>query len=140
MRFFPGNFLEGLRKTTKVNSGSANVMECYQLASVLGYKIIREKCKDSKRIGNTSPESCHDVRELEAGEWVPLYSKQDNRRDNTEARTMLLKASLTLQPHVAAQGNRIGESEIWSLNRITAVNSLCLHERQHTFPVSSSYL
>jgi hypothetical protein len=97
------------------------------------------------RSGNTSPESCYehdgfDVAELEAGEWVPLCSTQDNSCDNTEARAMLLKASLASQPDVAAQGNRIGESDIWSLNRITAVNSFCLYKMQHTLPVSSAYM
>jgi hypothetical protein len=37
---------------------------------------------------------------------------KDNSCDNTEARARLLKVNLALQPHVAAQGNRIGESDI----------------------------
>jgi hypothetical protein len=63
--------------------------------------------------------------------------EQKNSCDNTAARAVLLKANLALKAHVTAQGNRIGESDVWSLNRITAVKSFYVYKRQHTFLVSS---
>jgi hypothetical protein len=90
-----------------------------EVAEVLSTRLdsrlpkLEEKHEDSTKHGNTSTESyCeHDgsMREsLGAGGWVPLCSKHDN----IEARAMLLKANPALQPYVAGQGNRVGESDI----------------------------